>query len=243
MNRAGLPIAILLLAVAATMALPTSGSAPSASPYAPADLTRTDRARPLSTDVPILLVPGWSDTGRDLAALRIRLVTWGWDPDRVRTVTFEEPAGSNRDHALELAAAVEEMIVTTGATQVDIVAHSMGGLATRWYLRGSSPAPVRRVVFIASPHRGTLAAHLAWGGGREEMMPESPFLDTLNMERPAPVSVDAITIRTRVETHILPGVSATLPGVPDHEVCCPTHAGLLHDDEVFDIVRRFLEER
>ena len=75
------------------------------------------------------------------------------------------------------------------------------------------------------------------------MIPDSPFLDTLNAEQPAPESVEAITIRTRVDTHVVPGTSATLPGVPDYPLCCPTHAGLLHDDEVFDIVRRFLETR
>jgi triacylglycerol lipase len=96
-------------------------------------------------------------------------------------------------------------------------------------------------VFVASPHRGTLSAHLSWGGGREEMMPESPFLDTLNANAPAPTGVESITIRTTVDTHIVPGESATLPGVPDHEICCPTHAGMLRDEEVFAIVRRFLE--
>ena len=72
------------------------------------------------------------------------------------------------------------------------------------------------------------------------MMPESDFLDALNRSAPAPAGVEAITIRTSVDTHIVPGESATLPGVPDHRLCCPTHAGLLHHDEVFDIVRRFL---
>lgn len=192
-------------------------------------------------DVPVLLVPGWLDTARDLAALRIRLLGAGWPDDHVVAVSFAEPTGSNREHAEELAAAIEAVLAETGAREVDIVAHSMGGLATRWYLRGRPDAPVRRVAFIGSPHRGTLSAHLAWGGGREEMMPDSPFLDTLNAEAPYPESVEAITIRTVVDTHIVPGESATLPGVPDYELCCPTHAGLIRDDEVFQIVLDFLE--
>lgn len=190
---------------------------------------------------PVLLVPGWLDTGRDLAALRIRLLAAGWPDDYVETITFEDPTGSNRDHADELGRAVDALLARTGADEVDIVAHSMGGLATRWYLRADPDAPIRRIVFIGSPHRGTLSAHLAWGGGRDEMMPDSPFLDTLNAELPAPRGVAAITIRTPVDTHIVPGESATLPGVPDYEVCCPTHAGLLRDEEVFEILVDFLE--
>ena len=103
-----------------------------------------------ATGVPILLVPGWFDTARDLAALRIRLVASGWPTDYVETITFEDPAGSNRVHAVELAAAVGSLVARTGADEVDIVAHSMGGLATRWYLRGTPDAPP-----IGAPFRRT----------------------------------------------------------------------------------------
>lgn len=191
--------------------------------------------------IPILLVPGWLDTARDLAALRIRLLGAGWPADHVEAVTFEEPTGSNRVHADELASAVDGLLARTGAEELDIIAHSMGGLATRWYLSTRPQPPVRKAIFLGSPHRGTLAAHLAWGDGRDEMMPDSPFLDTLNTRAPAPGGVEALTIRTAVDTHIVPGESATLPGVPDYELCCPTHPGLLRDDEVFALILDFLE--
>lgn len=193
--------------------------------------------------IPVLLVPGWFDTARELAALRIRLLSAGWQTDHVEAITFLDPAGSNRDHAHEIELAVDSLLERTGADRVDIVAHSMGGLATRWYLRTRGEAPVRRVVFIASPHRGTLSAHFAWGGGRAEMMPDSPFLDTLNADAPSPASVEAITIRTPVDAHVVPGESATLPGVPDYRLCCPTHAGLLRSQNAFEVLLAFLENR
>ena len=197
---------------------------------------------PAFAQVPVLLVPGWFDTERDLATVRIRLLGAGWPSDRVHSVTFKEPTGSNRDHALEIEAAVQGLLATTGADEIDMVAHSMGGLATRWYILTRPDHPVRRTVFLASPHRGTLSAHLAWGGGRDEMMPDSPLLDSLNAEQPVPVGVEAITIRTILDTHIVPGESATLPGVPDHELCCPTHAGLLRHEEAFSLLVSFLEQ-
>jgi hypothetical protein len=72
------------------------------------------------------------------------------------------------------------------------------------------------------------------------MMPGSAFLDTLNAAQPLPDGVEAITIRTAVDTHVVRGESATLAGVQDHELCCPTHAGLLRDEEVFVLVTDFL---
>jgi len=233
-----LAAAMLIVPIVGAVAL-TGPAAPPLAP--PPDSAAAGLAAEPAPEVPIVLVPGWLDTARDMAALRIRLLAAGWPADYVETITFEDPTGSNREHAVELAGAIDSLLAVTGAPQVDVVAHSMGGLATRWYLRSDSTAPVRRVVFIGTPHRGTLSAHFSWGGGRDEMMPESAFLDTLNAMDPVPTGVRSITIRTTVDTHIVPGESATLPNVPDYEVCCPTHAGLLRDEEVFDLVLEFLE--
>lgn len=202
-------------------------------------------ARPASDDVrldvPVLLVPGWFDTGRDLADLRIRLLSAGLDGSAVRTLTFEDPTGSNVDHAGEIGAQVTQVLAETGADRVDIVAHSMGGLATRWYLNSLPDPPVRRIAFLGTPHFGTLTAHLAWGDGRDDMLPDSPFLTELNARPPLPAHVEAITVRTPIDTHVLPGESAILAGVEDHVVCCPTHPGLIEDEDVFIIVLDFLE--
>ena len=201
--------------------------------------THEPTAPPPRTSVPVLLVPGWFDTARELAALRIRLSAAGWS--HVETLSFADPTGSNRQHAAEIDSVVSELMERTGAPEVDIVAHSMGGLATRWYLKTRPEAPVRKVVFLASPHRGTLSAVLAWGDGSDEMLPTSDFLESLNAGPALPEGVSALTIRTPVDTHIFPATSATLPGVPDRSVCCPTHAGMLHDEQVFDLVSEFLE--
>ncbi len=193
-----------------------------------------------ATDIPVLLVPGWIDTERDLAALRIRLISAGWEPEAVRALTFRVPTGSNVDHALEIRAAVDSLLEVTGARYVDIVAHSMGGLATRVYLAQTDR--VRRAVFLGSPHHGTWAAYLAWGEGGEEMRPGSPFLERLNRRRDVFEAVEALTVRTPVDTRILPNESSVIEGVPDVTVCCPGHSGLLRDIEVFRIVRRFLAD-
>jgi triacylglycerol lipase len=149
--------------------------------------------------------------------------------------------GSNRTNAERLRLAVEDLRSRTGAERVDVVAHSMGGLATRYYLKSAEGGFVRRVVFLATPHRGTYAAYVAWGEGGREMSPGSEFLRGLNEPfQVLPPGVEGITIRTPVDLHILPPESALLPPLPDVEVCCPTHAGLLDDPETFRVIESFL---
>jgi triacylglycerol lipase len=192
--------------------------------------------------VPVLVIPGWSDDESRLAALGARLTAAGWEPGAVLTISFEDPVGSNRDHAREIAQAAVELKSRTGVERIDIVAHSMGGLATRYFLLNGGDVHVRRVVFLATPHMGTVSAHFAWGDGAREMEPRSSFLLSLLRAQPIPSGVRAITIRTPLDLHILPPESATLPGIPDLEVCCPTHAGLLDHEETFELIHRFLRD-
>ena len=208
-------------------------------------------ARPASVDpvvvpppepVPVLLVPGWGDREEHLAELRARFTAAAWDDEHVLALSFEDPVGSNRDHAREIAEAVLRLKARTGAEEVDVVAHSMGGLATRYYLLNGGAVHVRKAVFLATPHRGTISAHFAWGEGAREMEPQSPFLLGLLRAQPIPDGVRAITIRTPLDLHVVPPESATLPGVPGLEVCCPTHAGLLEDEATFELIERFLAD-
>jgi triacylglycerol lipase len=199
---------------------------------------------PAPEPVPVLLVPGWSDTAAELELLRQRFREAGWSSERVRAVGFVDPVGSNREHAREVARVLAEVRAATGAPLVDVVAHSMGGLALRYHLTRQEPglAGVRRAVFLATPHHGTWSALVAWGEGGEEMVPGSDFLMELMRGAPLPPEVETLTVRTPVDLHVLPQESARLAGTPDVELCCPTHAGLLTDPRTFTVVRAFLRD-
>lgn len=221
---------------AATRAGPAAATSDPASP-GPRAPTRADRR------VPVLLLPGWFNEREAMVPLRDRLVDAGWDSAAVLALGFDDPVGSNREHAREIARAVLGLREATGAARVDVVAHSMGGLALRYYLWNGGAHHVRRAVFLATPHRGTMTSFLAWGDGAEEMRPGSPFLVSITRAPVLPPEVRALTVRTPLDLHVVPAESATLPGVPDAEVCCPTHEGMLDDDETFETVRRFLDGR
>ncbi len=227
--------AVIAFVVISGIALAREGAlfAPPDDASSPADSVAEDPRRP------VLLVPGWADVGERMAPLAYRLRTSGWDSTAVVTVNFEDPVGSNIDHAAEIRLAVDSLLsLNPDATEVDIVAHSMGGLATRWYMQHGGAEVVRRFVSLAGPHRGTLVSLVAWGQGGVEMKPDSPFLAELDSVLPE--SVEGFTIRTELETHIIPQENATLPGVPDTVLCCTMHWTLPTDANAIDVVVDFL---
>jgi pimeloyl-ACP methyl ester carboxylesterase len=78
--------------------------------------------------------------------------------------------------------------------QVDIVAHSMGGLLVRQYLSHHRENPVRRLLFLSTPHFGSHASQLLTGlasisavGNIQaaEIQPGSNFLWQLNTQQGA----------------------------------------------------------
>lgn len=206
---------------------------------------------PVPERVPVLLVPGWADDATILTPLRDRLVNAGWPETHVASLTFSNATGSNEVHAEEIAKAAGLLMALTGASQVDLVAHSMGGLASREWMRragearsfGGDPVPVRRVVFLGTPHRGTVVASFSWGDGGREMVPGSFFLTRLNAAASVPEGVRALAIRTPVDTRVIPASSAELRGerVENLELCCPTHPGLVDDDRTFAALLTFLQ--
>ena len=190
---------------------------------------------------PVLLVPGWLSGAKELLPLVERLTRDGWPEGWVVALDFADPVGSNLDHAREIEERIRSLLDETGSVWVDVVAHSMGGLAL-WVLlqEKGDLLPIRRVVFLGSPLQGTLIAHLAWGEGGEEMRPGSEFLLRLE-EGPDPNHwVDALTIRTPLDLTVVPNRGGTLPGLGDRLICCPTHQGLQDHEETFLLARDFL---
>ena len=69
----------------------------------------------------------------------------------------------------QLRERIEEVRRETGADQVVLIAHSMGGLVCRSYLARHGGQRVERLVTIASPHVGTELARIGIGQNAREM--------------------------------------------------------------------------
>lgn len=136
---------------------------------------------------PVVLVHGFGDTGETAWWRRFRrhLREDGYEDADLHTVSFGdrllEASDSPRVYGERVAAALESVHDRRGC-EVDVVAHSMGGLGSRWALEEAGAAPyARSLVTLGTPHQGTRTAHLArrTPGGRD-MVPGSNFLATLN---------------------------------------------------------------
>ncbi len=68
-----------------------------------------------------------------------------------------QPMGLLAD-ATTVAEAVRRISAQTGASQVDLVGHSRGGLVARLLATGDTAGLVRRVVTLNTPHQGALSA-------------------------------------------------------------------------------------
>jgi triacylglycerol lipase len=189
----------------------------------------------------VLLVPGWRDRARNLRHLQQHLLAAGWPAQAVRSLEFRNRFGGNVDHAQEIATAVRALAGNESGKRIDIVAHSMGGLAVRQLLQTHSEGVhIRRVVFLGTPHAGTLAAYLGWGQGARDMRRGSAFLNALATTAPAE-SVELISIRTPLDMRIFPRMSAELGGARNLTVWCAGHRRLLRAPRVLRLVQSLLE--
>ena len=104
---------------------------------------------------------------------------------RVFALSFSHPHGDNYYQALQLADAISRVRELTGAPQVDVLAHSKGGLAAWIYLAGLAGIPyngeVRRYIMLGTPNGElTLLAipclitlfifPLQWGYGLDQIL-------------------------------------------------------------------------
>ncbi len=94
---------------------------------------------------------------------------------------------------------------------VTIVAHSMGGLAARWYVQAlGGHARVARIVTLATPHQGTWIAANAPTSLLAQFDPEGEFIGRLN-RLPVPPSVELLSVVAGQDLLVVPRVAGEAP--------------------------------
>jgi triacylglycerol esterase/lipase EstA (alpha/beta hydrolase family) len=142
--------------------------------------------------------------------------------------------GEIRHSAQELSAFVDKVLAATGASQVDLVGHSQGGMMPRYYLRFLGGAPkVHTLVGLAPSNHGTsldglftLASYFpgaeqftgALCPACEEQTAGSAFLSELNSGGETVPGVEYTVIQSRYDEVVTPYSSAFLSGSGVHNI-------------------------
>lgn len=141
-------------------------------------------------DEPVLLVNGYGDTEDTpwWPVLESYFADVGYAEEDVHRLDIGDIPGTTVDSPTEYADLVKQRLAAISddyGSDVDIVAHSMGGLDSRWAIEKQGAARyVDDLVTLGTPHQGTYAAYLGvlTEGGRN-MIPGSDFLTELGFAR------------------------------------------------------------
>lgn len=93
--------------------------------------------------------------------------------------------------------------------RLDVVAHSLGGLLTRWYAQELNGARhLDRIVTLATPHAGTASAKLAAGPLRQVLLPGSAVVRRLAAGRSRAAAVEHVAYVAGADLMVTPPSSA-----------------------------------
>jgi pimeloyl-ACP methyl ester carboxylesterase len=189
--------------------------------------------KPMPARLPVLLVHGVLCN----AGVWSTFVRW-WRREGVESVyapSYGPPLGSIDAFADQVHACIERMCAETGAAQVFVATHSMGGLVMLAYLRRHGAARVRRLVTIAAPFRGSMHAWAFFGTSLSQLRPGNAWLGALDVLAPREAP-PIVSIWSRHDSMVAPQDSSELPGATNIPLTGIGHNALLHAPQVFDLV-------
>jgi pimeloyl-ACP methyl ester carboxylesterase len=160
-------------------------------------------------------------------------------------VDLEPVMGDIDGYAPMVDAAVDALRAATGADRVIIVAHSMGGLVSRAWMRACGTGKVARVITLGTPHHGTCMAAFGLGLNAAQMRraardepPECAWLRELAQgEDPAARSL-VTSIWSHHDNIIAPQTSSELPGARNLAFGGVGHVALGRNPRILEAVMR-----
>ena len=191
---------------------------------------------PAPAPLPLLLVHGVAVNDGVWFAVRRDLARRGLGP--VYTINYGPPLADIEHFAGQLALRIDAIRAATGAERVALIAHSMGGLVARAYLRRFGAAPIAQLITIGTPHHGSMLAWTFAGRCLAQMRPGNPWLAEINRAESAPAPVPITSIRSRHDSMVAPQASAELACARNIALAGIGHNALLNSRDVMDEVAR-----
>src|SRR5919107_4939665 len=84
---------------------------------------------------PILFVHGWNGSASNWSTMISRFEKDGYPKSYLSAYTYNSSLSNKTLAETEVKSHVESLLKATGASKVDVLAHSMGCLNTRWYIK------------------------------------------------------------------------------------------------------------
>jgi triacylglycerol esterase/lipase EstA (alpha/beta hydrolase family) len=192
---------------------------------------------------PILFVHGWSGSASNWNTMIGRFEKDGYSKSQLRAYSYNTSQSNKTDAETVVKSEVEKLKKETGAEKVDIIAHSMGSLNSRWYIKfvAGGEANVDDWVSLGGPNHGTTVANFCFSTSCVEMRPGSTFLSELNAGDETPGTVNYGTWWSPCDEFINPDSSVPLSGATNTETACISHLALLSDETVYQQVREFVK--
>jgi len=187
---------------------------------------------------PLVFVHGLGGSRGDFSLMS----TYLWLHGRRRSYRVHLDGGLSLERLAEaLAKSVRDVVEVTGEPQVELIAHSLGGLVVRIALAEFDlAAAVKTVITLGSPHHGTYPARYADTTVTRELRPDSELIKRLSAI-PWPPQVHGVTFWSKSDVFVLPSESAALEGTDQIEVTPFTHYSYLIDPRSWALVRKELE--
>jgi len=202
---------------------------------------RRDPPAAATDRIPVVLVHGYFSNRGYFGKLVRSLEARGAGP--VFTPCFTSVFASIERFAAELQGEVERLCAATGAGQVVLVCHSMGGLAARCYLSRHGSSRVRKLVTIASPHDGTVLARFGGGENARQMRRGSAFLAALREREGGRGPGCATTsVYSPQDNLVAPPRSSVLPWARNVALAGLGHVEMLRSPELARLVETELRE-
>jgi triacylglycerol lipase len=172
------------------------------------------------TKNPIVFVHGWNGSASNFNTMISRFKANGWTDKELWTFSYNSSQCINTS-AAQLQTFVNNVLAQTGATRVDIIAHSLGGLVS-----SRASIPVSQTVALGSPFQGT------------DMANACTDCSCLEMQPPGPGGCLQATWWSPCDEIINPDSSAACGR--SHQTACLSHMGLLSDTTVYTQVRDYV---
>jgi pimeloyl-ACP methyl ester carboxylesterase len=168
----------------------------------------TDKPDPAK--LPVLLVHGFVCNHRVWDSVSSALRAQGHS---VLALDLEPLFTSIDDYAPFIDTAVTRLCTQTGADQVVLVGHSMGGLAIRAWLRANVNAKVAKIITLGTPHQGTQAPQWLSTPNGEQMAWGSRWLAELAQSETPNIRQRMSLALTQHDNIVYPQLKQRLDGV------------------------------